>query len=55
MKVYCMSAFQMEESDMEPAGEKKQKNPAIMILGYGGMSEEEIKEGIRRLKKIWIQ
>ena len=55
VKVYCMSAFQMEESDMEPAGEKKQKNPATMILGYGGMSEEEIKEGIRRLKKIWIQ
>ena len=55
VKVYCMSAFQMEESDMEPAGEKKQKIPATMILGYGGMSGEEIKEGIRRLKKIWIE
>ena len=55
VKVYCMSAFQMEEPDREIAGEKKQKSPATMILGYGGMSEEEIKEGILRLKKIWIQ
>ena len=50
-----MSAFQMEESDMEMISEKKQRSPATLILGYGGMSEEEIKEGIRRLKKIWIQ
>ena len=55
VKVYCMSAFQMEESDMEMISEKKQRSPATLILGYGGMSEEEIKEGIRRLKKIWIQ
>ncbi|MBD5519154.1 MAG: PLP-dependent aminotransferase family protein [Lachnospiraceae bacterium] len=55
VKVYCMSAFQMKESDMEMTNEKKQKSPATMILGYGGMSEEEIKEGIHRLKKIWIE
>ena len=55
VKVYCMSAFQMEESDREITSEKRQKGPATMILGYGGMSEEEIREGMRRLKKIWIQ
>lgn len=53
VKVYCMGAFQMEESDMEMTREKKQKSPATMILGYGGLSEEEIKEGICRLKKVW--
>lgn len=55
VKVYGMNAFQMEESDAGMTDEKKQKSPATMILGYGGLSEEEIKEGIRRLKKIWIQ
>ena len=55
VKVYCMSAFQLKKPDMETINEKKQKNPATMILGYGGMSEEEIEEGIRRLKKVWIQ
>ena len=55
VKVYCMSAFQMEEHDKEMTSEKRQKGQATMILGYGGMSEEEIREGMRRLKKIWIQ
>lgn len=44
VKVYGMGAFYMEEvNDI----------PAIMILGYGGLSSEEIEEGISILKKVW--
>lgn len=55
VKVYHMGAFQMEEGGVETAKENKQKTPATMILGYGGLSEEEIREGINRLKKAWME
>ncbi|MDE7247180.1 MAG: PLP-dependent aminotransferase family protein [Lachnospiraceae bacterium] len=44
VKVYGMGAFRMEEA---------QGMPATMILGYGGLSPEEIEEGISLLKKVW--
>lgn len=50
VKVYGMGAFRMKESSL-PTGETKE--PATLILGYGGLSETEIREGIERLKKVW--
>lgn len=50
VKVYGMKAFRMKE-DSPPTGETKV--PATLILGYGGLSETEIREGIERLKKVW--
>ena len=44
VKVYGMGAFYMEEV---------QGIPATIILGYGGLSPEEIGEGISVLKKVW--
>lgn len=44
VKVYGMGAFYMEETN---------DIPATMILGYGGLSQEEIMEGISLLKKVW--
>lgn len=46
VKVYGMSAFRMTVGALE-AG------PATLILGYGSLSETEIREGIGRLKKAW--
>lgn len=45
VKVYQMRHFRMEEDGGEPA---------MMILGYGALSPEQIKEGITLLKKIWL-
>ena len=50
VKVYGMGAFRMRED--ERAAEEA-KEPATLILGYGGLSEEEIREGMERLKKAW--
>ena len=47
VKVYCMGEFRLDKSEKEP-------EPATMILGYGGLSMEEIREGIERLKKVWL-
>lgn len=47
VKVYCMGAFRMETDD-------NIKEPAAMILGYGALSAEEIREGITALKKVWL-
>lgn len=46
VKVYCMGAFRMETDEKAP-------EPATMILGYGALSLEEIREGIAILKKVW--
>jgi len=46
VKVYGMEAFRMEETQ---AG----TSAATIILGYGGLSMEEIAEGIGILKKVW--
>ncbi len=50
VKVYGMEAFRMEDKDMQ---EKEAKKPATLILGYGALSEQEIREGLVRLKKVW--
>lgn len=46
VKVYGMGAFRMEE--------EQTKGPAAMILGYGGLTQEAIREGILALKKVWL-
>lgn len=46
VKAYCMGEFRLDKNEKEP-------EPATMILGYGGLSVEEIREGIERLKKVW--
>ncbi len=45
VKVYQMRHFRMEENDGEPA---------MLILGYGALSQEKIKEGVALLKKVWL-
>lgn len=50
VKVYGMEAFRMRELETE-AGETKE--PATLILGYGALSETEIRGGIEQLKKVW--
>lgn len=46
VKVYGMSAFRL-------TGDALEAGPATLILGYGSLSETEIREGIERLKKAW--
>lgn len=45
VKVYRMCDFRMEEV---------YDSPAMLILGYGALSPEEIREGIDLLKKVWL-
>lgn len=64
VKVYGMRAFYMEEGRAESGGRTEQAEcgtdgetqdmPATMILGYGGLTVEEIGEGISALKKVWL-
>lgn len=67
VKVYGMSAFRMTADFSEAVGQtgkqpqreerpediRVQTGPATVILGYGGLSEREILEGMERLKKAW--
>lgn len=62
VRVYGMSAFRMTvtgsteklTNEVKIAEERKGKNStATVILGYGSLSETEIREGIERLKKAW--
>lgn len=67
VKVYGMSAFRMMAEAQTEAGStailtnrvkslenrQRKNSPATVILGYGGLSETEIREGIGRLKKAW--
>lgn len=56
VKVYAMGAFRMEEAaqDGGRADEETQRTPAVMILGYGGLTLEAIGKGISALKKVWL-
>ncbi len=45
VRVYQMQDFRMEEST---------DAPAMLILGYGALTGEEICEGIERLKNVWL-
>ena len=46
VKVYRMQDFRMGESNSDAA---------MLILGYGALTQEEIKEGVARLKRAWVQ
>ena len=46
VKVYKMQDFRIE---------KNNDAPAMLILGYGSLSFEEIKEGVALLKKAWVE
>lgn len=50
VRVYRMQDFRMNG----PETEKTSGMSAQMILGYGGMTTEEIREGIDLLRKVWI-
>ena len=41
-------------SDNVVAREPQKRGPATVILGYGGLREEEIAAGVERLKKAWL-
>ena len=46
IKVYCLSDYVIED-------ERYQKREATVILGYAGMSPEDITQGIAKLKEAW--
>ena len=48
VKVYAMSDAYLG------AEEEKRPETNTVILGYAGMSLEEIKEGIEKLKEAWL-
>lgn len=57
VKVYAMGAFRMEEETAKEGGRTDGATrglPAVMILGYGGLTPEEIGKGISELKKVWL-
>jgi GntR family transcriptional regulator/MocR family aminotransferase len=47
VKVYAMDGFRMEKP-------KAEKMPATIILGYGALTTEEIRQGTEALKKVWL-
>lgn len=52
VKTYRLGDFRLGET-LDAGEEKGFLMPATMILGYGGLSMEEIREGISILKKVW--
>ena len=57
VKVYRMQDFRMGETGKEHFGQESSEaaqvaEPAMLILGYGALTPEEIKEGIALLKKV---
>lgn len=70
VKVYRMRDFRMKESEIQDyraddagTGDSETEccrtkiaaaEPAMLILGYGALTSEEIKEGTALLKKAWI-
>lgn len=54
VKTYPLGEFRMGEGTASEAdGESGYHKAAAMILGYGGLSLEDICAGIRILKKVW--
>ena len=49
VKVYGLSDSFVSGQSVQPWNSK-----AILLLGYGGLKEEEIQEGIRRLCEAWL-
>ena len=52
VKSYRLGEFRMGENLMAEE-EREFLMPSTMILGYGGLSMEEIREGVSILKKVW--
>ena len=50
IQVYGMTHFRIQEE-----GQILKEYPATIILGYGGLKETQIREGIARLKDAWLQ
>lgn len=44
--------YGMDEAALTPAGKKEGKSAATLLLGYGGLDREAIREGVRRLRGI---
>lgn len=60
IKVYGMSAYFVEEERNDRKGEKEKSckpvkdRHARILLGYAGLSEEEIKNALLLLQKVWL-
>ena len=60
VKVYRMQDFRMEDAGQNDFGQKASGEvqvaawPAMLILGYGALTPEEIQEGIALLREVWI-
>lgn len=48
VKVYGLS------ESMEPDARTAPPEPATVLMGFGALSHEQIREGIRRLKEVWL-
>ena len=58
VKVYRMQDFRMKNSESNALGVGNADNgqtgePAMLILGYGALTPEEIREGTALLKEVW--
>ena len=52
VKVYGLSGSMADVPD--PAEAHRTARPATVLLGFGAMSREQIREGIGRLQKVWL-
>ena len=50
VKVSSLSEYLLDCPTNE---ENTKKNPPVLLLGYGQLDEEKIKEGIRRLREAF--
>lgn len=50
-KVYGLSGYRLDSLDDKEKG--KIKTPVTIVIGYGGLTEKQIREGTERLKKAW--
>ncbi len=53
VKVYRMGDFRMEKSGAAKRADGEAENDAMLILGYGGLTTEEIGDGVGRLREVW--
>ena len=49
VKVYGLSGSMAENRE-----QKKKPVPATVLMGFGALKHEQIREGIRRLKEVWL-
>lgn len=53
VKVYGLSES-MAETPKNRKGQRRQPESATVLMGFGGLTVEQIQEGIRRLSKVWL-